>query len=309
MSVSKKYSLDSDFEKIPVMNIKFSWLITTVLNLLIRLTRMRWKPSRKVRVTEHKIAGQGGHRFGVKVMVPDGVDPSAPALIYYHGGAFALTFASLHLDNAERYASETGCIVVFVCYRLAMKNPFPDGFDDAYSALNWVVANAQELGIDSARIAVGGDSAGGALAAGVAQKCRDQNLVKLCGQLLIYPVLDYRCNTPSATDFVDVPLWNAISNRRMWEMYLKRSPSSAPAYAAPGLGDANGLPKTYIETAEFDPLRDEGHNYSERLAACGNAPTLNQTLGTIHGYDGVAKNSSAVASMRQRIAFLKSVFA
>ena len=310
MSATEKYAIHSDFAKFPAVSIRFSSLVIAVLNLLIRVTRVLRKRSSDVTVTRHKIAGQGGHRIGVRVVTPDNVKPDAPALIYYHGGAFAITFASLHLESAERYARETGCIVVFVCYRLAMKNPFPDGFDDAYAALNWVVENADQLGVDRAHIAVGGDSAGGALAAGVAQKCRDEKLVSLCGQLLIYPVLDHRCDTASATEFVDVPLWTAISNRRMWAMYLRRfTLATPPAYAAPGLGDASGLPPSYIETAEFDPLRDEGLNYAKALAACGNEPTLNETHGTIHGYDSMANNETAVVSMQKRIDFLKSVFA
>jgi len=310
MSVNKKYMIHADFQKIPVINLRFSTLVIAVLNLVMRVTRVLRKRARGVTVTRHKIAGKGGHRFDVRVIVPDNTEPSAPALIYYHGGGFALTFSSLHLDNAERYAKDAGCITVFVCYRLAMKNPFPDGFDDAYTALGWVVENADQLGVDRARIAVGGDSAGGALAAGVAQKCRDENLVELCGKLLIYPVLDNRCNTTSATEFFDVPLWNAISNRRMWEVYLSRFPQVAPpAYAAPGLGDVRGLPQTYIETAEFDPLHDEGLNYAERLAENGGSPVINETCGTIHGYDGLGKNEIAIASMQKRIDFLKSVFA
>jgi acetyl esterase len=310
MSATEKYAIHSDFAKVPVMNIRFSALVIAFLNLVIRVTRVLRKRSSDVTVTRHKIAGQGGHWIGVRVVTPDNVKPGAPALIYYHGGAFAMTFASLHLESAERYARDAGCIVIFVRYRLAMKNPFPDGFDDAYAALNWVVASADQLGVDRARIAVGGDSAGGALAAGVAQKCRDEKLFSLCGQMLIYPALDHRCVTTSATEFVDVPLWNAISNRRMWAMYLRRFTLVAPpAYAAPGLGDANGLPPSYIETAEFDPLRDEGRNYAKALADCGNEATLNETHGTIHGYDSMANNETAVASMQKRIDFLKSVFA
>ena len=310
MSATEKYAIHSDFAKFPTVSIRFNPLVIAVLNLLIRVTRVLRKRFSDVTVTRHKIAGQGGHRIGVRVVTPDNVKPGAPALIYYHGGAFAITFASLHLESAERYARETGCIVVFVCYRLAMKNPFPDGFDDAYAALNWVVENADELGVDRARIAVGGDSAGGALAAGVAQKCRDEKLVSLCGQLLIYPVLDHRCDTASATEFVDVPLWTAISNRRMWAMYLRRfTLATPPAYAAPGRGNASGLPPSYIETAEFDPLRDEGLNYAKALTACGNEPTLNETHGTIHGYDSMANNETSVVSMQKRIDFLKSVFA
>lgn len=310
MASASKYAIHRDFGKIPVLNIRFNALIIGVLNALLRVTRWLRKRTSDVVLTQHRIAGSGGHQIPVKVMVPTGVQPGAPALVYYHGGGFAMTYSSLHLENAERYAAETGCVTVFVCYRLAMKNPFPDGFDDACSALQWVVENAGQLGIDPARIAVGGDSAGGALAAGVAQKCRDEQLVDLCAQLLIYPVLDHRCSTTSATEFVDVPLWNAVSNRRMWAMYLKRYKSAEPpAYAAPGLGDASGLPPTYIETAEFDPLRDEGLEYARALTAEGNALTLNETHGTVHGYDAVAHSEIALASMQKRLDFLRRAFA
>jgi len=321
MSDAKKYAIHEDFEKFPVMNIKFSPLVIGALNTLIKVTRVLQKRSFDLEVVEHKIKGKGGHDIKVIVMTPGNTasDVSAdtaghtasraPVLIYYHGGGFAMTYASLHLESAERYAKETGCVCVFVSYRLAMKHPFPAGFDDAYSALEWVVEKADQLGIDPARIAVGGDSAGGALAAGVAQKCRDEKLATLCGQLLIYPVLDNRCNTVSATEFVDVPLWNAVSNRRMWDMYLQGCPTGdAPAYAAPGLGDANNLAPAYIETAEFDPLRDEALNYAQLLSASGNPPVMNETSGTIHGYDGSAKNATAVASMQKRIEFLQSAF-
>lgn len=310
MSATSKYAIHGDFGKIPVVNIRFNPLVIGLLNFVLRLTRWLQKRTFDVQVTQHSIQGEGGHHVRVKVMVPKNVQPQAPALVYYHGGGFAMTYSSLHLENAERYAKETGCITVFVCYRLAMRHPFPDGFNDAYTALRWVVDNADQLGIDRTRIAVGGDSAGGALAAGVAQKCRDENLATLCGQLLIYPVLDHRCETTSATEFVDVPLWNAISNRRMWAMYLKRFASAAPpAYAAPGLGDTVGLPQTYIETAEFDPLRDEALNYAKALSASGNPATLNETHGTIHGYDAVEKNATAIASMQRRLDFLRAVFA
>lgn len=309
MSTTNKYAIHSDFEKVPVINIKFSRPVIGLLNLLLKATRLRKKTTPGVTTTRYTIKGDSGHAIKLIVAVPDDIQPDAPALVYYHGGAFAMTYSSMHLENAERYAKEAGCISVFVCYRLAMKNPFPASFDDAYAAVNWLVENAGKLGVDTTRIAVGGDSAGGALAAGVAQKCRDTGLVKLCGQLLIYPVMDHRCNTPSAIEFVDTPLFNAVSNQRMWQMYLKGSSTeSAPPYAAPGLGSAENLPPAYIETAEFDPLRDEGLNFAKALQACGNAPTMNETLGTIHGYDGTAHNKTAIASMQKRIDFLRLVF-
>ncbi|NQX87760.1 MAG: alpha/beta hydrolase [Halioglobus sp.] len=241
-------------------------------------------------------------------MTPRGLTHPAPALIYYHGGAFAITYSSLHLKNCERYAEEAGCVVVFVDYRLAPRHPFPAGFDDSYRSLEWVVANAAELGIDTDHIAVGGDSAGGALAAGVAQKTRDHQLVSLCAQLLIYPVMDNTCSTPSAKDFVDVPLWNAISNRNMWKMYLGDSGGQAPAYAVPGHGDLLALPLSYIETAEFDPLRDEGLQHAADLSERGIEVILNETKGTIHGYDGSVASDISHRAVLARINFLKKAF-
>ncbi|PLW69463.1 alpha/beta hydrolase [Pseudohalioglobus lutimaris] len=309
MSSTKRYAIHEDFAKFPAMSVRFTSLVIGFLNLLIRLSRLRRKHSAAVTVVRQKISGDGGHRIELRVITPKNLKPGAPALVYYHGGAFAMTFGGMHLENAERYAESTGCITIFVCYRLAIRNPFPDGFNDAYAALKWAVDNAGQLGIDVGRIAVGGDSAGGALAAGVAQRARDEGLVSLCGQMLIYPVLDSRCNTSSAVEFVDVPLWTATSNKRMWSMYLRNYAEDAtPPYAAPGLGALQDLPSAYIETAEFDPLRDEGLSYARELADCGCAVVLNETRGTIHGYDASADNETAVASMRKRLDFLKSVF-
>ncbi len=307
--MNKKYAIHPDFARFPVLTFKFSTPLLWLINSLSKMQRFFARRSLDLVIENHFIARADGSRLTVATMTPHGLAKPAPALVYYHGGAFAMTYASLHLQNCARYANEAGCIVVLVKYRLAPKYPFPGGFDDSYAALEWVVKQAKSLGIDGSRIAVGGDSAGGALAAGVAQKVRDTQLVTLRAQLLIYPVVDNSCSTPSATDFVDVPLWNAISNQRMWAMYLSRYPKGeTPAYAAPGHGQLNGLPLSYVETAEFDPLRDEGRNYATALQAHGVEVHINDTQGTIHAYDGNAKSGIAKQSMLQRIAFLKKAF-
>ncbi|CAA0123508.1 Carboxylesterase NlhH [Halioglobus japonicus] len=308
--MSTKYNIHPDFARFPVFTFKFSPLIVGLMNLLIKVTRWLGKRSFTLNTQEHTLVSADGSPFKVIVMTPHDLPKSAPVLLYYHGGGFALTYASNHLQNCERYANDARCIVVFVDYRLAPKHPFPCAFDDSYAALEWVVKESDKLGIDPSRIAVGGDSAGGALAAGVAQKARDEQLVTLCGQLLIYPVLDNSCCTPSATDFVDVPLWNAISNRRMWEMYLSQySHQETPLYAAPGHGQLRDLPLSYVETAEFDPLRDEGLNYIAALQAENTEVVTNETRQTVHGYDGNAKSSIAKQSMLERVEFLQQAFA
>lgn len=307
--MSKKYDIHPDFARFPVITFNFSPLIIGPINMLGRVVRFFAKRSFNLAVARHTVASADGTRFDVIVMTPRGLQRPAPALVYYHGGAFAMSYASLHLESCERYANESGCVVVFVAYRLAPKHPFPCGFDDCYAALAWTSREAGKLGIDARRIAVGGDSAGGALAAGVAQKARDERLVDLCAQLLIYPVLDNTCTTVSATEFVDVPLWNAVSNLRMWEMYLSRYRGMAvPQYAAPASGALQDLPPAYVETAEFDPLRDEGRHYAGALEAHGVPVVVNETRRTIHGYDGNARSRISLDSMSQRIAFLKNAF-
>lgn len=307
--MAEKYDIHPDFARLPVMTFRFNALLLWFINLVTRVMCFFTWRSLKLVVNNHVIARADGSGLKVATMTPHGLAKPAPALIYYHGGGFAITYAPLHLQNCARYANEASCIVVFVDYRLMPRYPFPGGFDDCYAALEWVVRQATSLGIDSNRIAVGGDSAGGALAAGVAQKARDQQLINLCAQFLVYPVLDNSCSTPSATDFIDVPLWNAVSNRYMWEVYLSRYPNNeVPAYAAPGHGQLHNLPLSYVETAEFDPLRDEGMNHASALQQSGVEVIVNPTRQTVHGYDGIAKSQISMGSMLERISFLKKAF-
>ena len=208
--MSKKYNIHPDFARFPKITLKFGALQLWLINRLLKLQCFFVKRSLKLAVEDHTIARADGSRLKVFSMTPIGLTTPAPALVYYHGGGFGLTFSTAHLQTCQRYANEAGCMVIFVEYRLMPRHPFPAGFDDSYATLEWLIQKADDLGIDTNRIAVGGDSAGGALAAGVAQKSRDEGLAPLCAQLLVYPVLDNTCSTPSATDFVDVPLWKQL---------------------------------------------------------------------------------------------------
>ncbi len=199
---------------------------------------------------------------------------------------------------------QAGYTVALVDYVLAPQHPFPAAFDECFAALEWVHQHTDALGVDPQRIVVGGDSAGGALAAGGAQKAVDQGMA-VRGQLLIYPVLDDRCNTDSAVEFDDVPLWTATSNRRMWAMYLRDVKGEIPAYAAPARRERlRGLAPAYMETAQFDPLRDEGLAYAQSLRAAGIEVTQVQSQGTVHGFDLVSENDETQKVLAARIRFL-----
>ena len=288
---------------------RFDGLTVALMNLLIRLTRWFARGSPGARPERTSLARADGTRLNLLVFRPEAGGGCRPALLYYHGGAFALTYGGVHLQNAAAYAQESGCVTVVVDYRLGPKYPCPHGFNDCYRALEWAVERSGELGIDRQRIAVAGDSAGGALAAGVAQKARDTGLVSLCGQMLIYPVIDNGSRTASAVEFLDTPMWTSVSNRRMWTMYLRDYPDEPPPYAVPGKDNLCGLPASYIETAEYDPLRDEAMDFAAALTRQGNAPIVNATPGTVHGYDARPRTAIAQESMRRRIAFLREIFA
>jgi acetyl esterase len=227
----------------------------------------------------------------VRIYKPKKAAAALPALVYFHGGAFVIGDMYLEEHRCQRLAADGNCVVVSVDYRLAPENPFPAGVEDCYCALAWVGANVKELGVDIDRIGVGGASAGGALSAAVAQMARDRSGVPLAMQLLIYPVIDDRMETASMKAFSATPVWNSVASAQMWDHYLGVKRDYVSNYAAPGRSnDLADLPPAYIMTAEFDPLRDEGIAYGQRLLQAGISVELHNFPGTCHGFDLIAPN-------------------
>jgi acetyl esterase/lipase len=217
------------------------------------------------------------------------------AIVWLHGGGFVMGDLDTEHPWAARLADGTGAVVVSVGYRRAPEHRFPAAFDDAYAALTWTAEHAAELGIDKARIAVGGHSAGAGLAAAVALRARDQQGPPIRFQLLNQPELDDRQATWSARHFTDTPWMTRDKLAATWRHYLGSAPASP--YAAPArANDLSGLPPAYIATAEFDPLRDEGIGYALRLLQAGVPVELHQWPGTFHGSQAIL---SADVSQRQ----------
>lgn len=285
------------------------WALAAMQNLLSAVNALHRRKFKSV-LTRTTIPSSDGHPVPALIVRPEQLKSSAPALVYYHGGAFVMKPAPQHVENALRYAREAACLVLFVEYRLAPRYPFPAGFNDCYAALRWAIANAGKLGIDKDRIAVGGDSAGGGLAAGVAQRARQEDGISLCGQLLIYPAVDIVCNRPSAAAFANVPPFKNMSMVVIAETYLGHQVSAGiPRYASPINGDVSQLAPAYVETPEFDLLHDQGNAYADALASSGVDVELNEIKGGVHGFDLLAANSSvAKNAMQKRIQFLRRVF-
>jgi acetyl esterase/lipase len=247
----------------------------------------------------------------VRVYRPRARQVSLGVFVYFHGGGFiAGDIEGVH-GRALMFAAEVGCVVVSVNYRLAPEDPFPAGVDDCYAALLWISEGADDLGIDRARIAVGGESSGAALAAAVALMARDRDGPAIAFQLLLYPVIDDRMQTLSMRRATDAPVWNSRSCDVMWQHYLgKARGPAAPdvsSYAAPGRAlDVSGLPPTYISTCEGDPLRDEGIEYAQRLLRAAVTVELHQYAGTFHGFDMVGPTTVGKRALQEQVDVLRA---
>jgi acetyl esterase len=217
------------------------------------------------------------------------------AVLWLHGGGYVVGNLDTEHPWCARIAEGAGAVVVSVNYRLSPEHRFPAAMDDAYAVLNWTVEHAAELGVDPERIAVGGHSAGAGLAAALALRARDQEGPRICFQLLNEPGLDDRQQTWSQRNFTDTPWSYRDKVAAAWRHYL--GDTGASQYAAPARAtDLSGLPPAYIATAEFDPVRDEGIDYAQRLLQAGVQVELHQFSGTFHGSQVI---SSAEVSQRQ----------
>lgn len=207
-----------------------------------------------------------------------------PALLWVHGGGYILGTAED--ERARLIAESLDCVVVSVDYRLAPEHPFPAGPEDCHAALLWMAESAAELNIDPERMAIGGASAGGGMAAGLALMNRDRSGPALCMQLLLYPMIDNLHATPSGR-YVNHPVWNRQTSFNAWEMYLDGvpGPDASPYAAASRADDLTGLPPAYICVGSEDLFRDEDIEYARRLLDAGVPCELAVFPGLYHGAD------------------------
>ena len=239
----------------------------------------------------------GGPPVRVRFYRPTGYEPK-PILLWLHGGAFAYGFAEIDDDLCTRLAEDSGFAIASPNYRLSPEHPFPAAFNDSYGTLLWLTANAPRLGLDMSSVAVGGSSAGAALAAGVCLRARDEGGPAVHQQILICPVVDDRLQTLSMQRYTNAPCFTRDAAELMWQRYLGIGVVDSPRYAAPGRErDLSGLPPAYVLTAEDDPLRDEGIDYAVRLLAAGNHTELHHVPGTFHSFDSIVPT----AGVSQRV--------
>ncbi|MFT8473312.1 alpha/beta hydrolase [Acetobacter persici] len=219
---------------------------------------------------------------------------TTPAILYIHGGGMIAGTPDMQAGTLHRLAQETGALIVSVDYRLAPETPFPGGLEDAYAALVWLHTHAGELGVEASRIIVMGDSGGGCLAAATALLTRDRKQVPLCGQFLIYPMLDLRTGGPDAVS--DDPttgefVWTRAQNRHAWAAVRGTLGEDDPrfGYLSPAfMKDLSGLPPTIITTGSLDLFRDEDVTFAHRLWQAAVPTDLIVYASAVHGFDLLA---------------------
>jgi acetyl esterase/lipase len=251
--------------------------------------------------TSYSATSYDGAPVALRWYAPAGHDPSrpGPAAVFMHGGGMIAGSVEQVDHIIAGYAAGTGVPLLAVDYRLAPEHPHPSPVEDCFAGLAWLAAHASELGVDPARIAVLGESAGGGLAAGTALLARDRGLA-VAKQILIYPMLDDRTTTPDPV-LAPFAFWSWDDNYTGWHALLGEQAGTAdvPASAAPARAtDLAGLPATYLEVGELDIFRDETIGYARRLAAAGISVELHVHPGCPHGFELAAPGSGVARRAR-----------
>ena len=250
-----------------------------------------------VSCSDHYAPGpDGAPEVMVRIYRPEGTDEVLPALLWIHGGGYVLGNVEGDDLKVKAMVKRLDCVIASVEYRLAPENPFPAPLEDCYAALLWLSSESADLGIDASRIAIGGASAGGGLAASLGLLTRDRGEIDICYQLLIYPMIDDTNVMPAGPGAPDAPLWNRENNLVGWRSYLGQEPGSdgvSPYAAAFRAKDLSALPPTYIGVGTPDLFRDENINYAKRLIEAGVPTELHVYVDGFHAFDVFAPEADA----------------
>ena len=267
-------------------------------------------PPAKVGAVANRSIERPGGSLALRIYRPEGAAPF-PLLVFFHGSGFVLCSLNTHDWMCRNLCAGGGCVVVSVDYSLAPEHRYPAGLDDCVLATRWVAEHGAEIGGDGGRIAVAGDSAGGNLAAAVALRLRAEGGPRLRGQLLIYPVTDY--HTPGTPSYRENAEGYGLTRDTMiwfWDHYLSDPTEAQCPYVSPlRAPDLAGLPPALVVTAEFDPLRDEGESYADRLRAGGVTARSSRWNGMNHGFlFWVGRVRKAGAAMAECCSWLREIF-
>ena len=243
-------------------------------------------PTPVAQVEERTIPGPGAEGLRLRIYTPESAAPKG-ALLYLHGGGWVMGDLDIYDEISRTLASQSGLVIITLAFRLAPETPYPGALEDCYAALSWIADEAASLGVDPERVGLIGDSSGGNLAAALSLMTRDRSGPKVALQVLICPITDHQMDTPSYREFAEGCFLTRTSMQWFWDHYLpdlaqRSEPHASPLRAA----DHSGLPPTFVITAEYDPVRDEGEAYARALEEAGVKTKLVRYEGVVHGFIG-----------------------
>lgn len=245
-----------------------------------------------------------------RIYTPKGEGPF-PVIVYFHGGGWVIANLDVYESSCRALCNACESLVVSVAYRQAPENKYPAAVNDAYQSTQWVMQHASDFNGDISRVIVCGESAGGNLAAVTCLKALEEKGQMPSGQILIYPVTDARMKTSSMLEFTDtVPLYYQMMPW-FWNHYLENEEQKTDIYASPIFAEhLHGLPPALVITAEYDPLRDEGENYAEKLSKAGVDVQITRYDGMVHEFFGLAGSVSKAKEALQEVAnWVKQIYA
>ena len=273
------------------------------------VNRRLTSPPEAVAVVENMRMSNTSAQIPARVYIPREGE-GLPVLVYFHGGGWVLGGLDSVDSLCRSLANVADCVVVSADYRLAPEHKFPAAVEDAYSATKWTANSATNFSGDPRRIAVGGDSAGGNLAAAVSLMARDKHGPPIVFQLLIYPATNHAFDTTSYSDNAEGYWLSKDDMRWFWNHYLRDEEDGRNPYASPSrAADLSSLPPAFVITAEFDPLRDEGEAYAARLRECGVPVKAARYDGMIHDFVNIAELRQSRVAVGEAAAELRKAFA
>lgn len=300
------YNISNELSEIAKQKMPANIKLLPVMNAVMKI--FKCKSDDKVIVSKYITQGFDGAQLSTCVITPKNCSDTLPCIVFYHGGGFMLKASGSHYQIAKWYAEMGNCKVVYADYRLAPQYPFPIPVEDCYCTYKWVLDNADMLGINKEKVIIAGDSAGGNLAAAVTLMLKDREQSIPNGVMLIYPVTDRRMITESMKNYTDTPVWDSNLSKMMWNAYLGEKIPEQIQYASPMEAETLAdFPKTYIEVAEFDSLRDEGIAFSQRLQTEGVSVELYEVKGACHGFETALDSSIVQEAMQRRLKWIGHV--
>jgi acetyl esterase/lipase len=305
-----KYAISPEFEELSKVPVCKSHFQVKLVQLLYGGLPNKQKSNDKVQIRKMQFSTGQNRKGQITVLryTPIGDMDTTPAVLFFHGGADLFPALPYHYKLAEKIAVGASCRVFLVMHDLAPKFNPPVQIKEGLDIYRQLVEEAEYF-VDHKKIVIMGDSSGGTMAAAVALLARDGLAPMPAGQMLLYPSLDMRYNTPSMEKYVDVPIVNTEAINCYRKIVQTDWSKGNKYYLSPTEADSfKGLCSTYIETAEFDALHDEGVEYARKLEAAGVPVILNETKGTVHSFDMADDSSILARAVTKRIDFLKGIF-